>query len=597
MVRLDKIASDEKPEKIYDVKLMKRFLRYTLPYKWLLFLSLSLLPVISLLALIQPYIIKVAVDNNMVPRVMEGMGLLVLFFFMAVVTEVLIRMFHFYLVQSLGQKVVYSIRKELFNHIQKLSLSYFEKTPVGRLLNRVTNDVESLSEMVSSGVVSLMGDIITIVGIAAAMIILNLKLALVSFSILPFLLVGTLLIRKGMRKVYREIRIKLAEISAFIHENLAGIKVIQLYLREKKNEESFQKINGAYFNATLKANFFDAFLFSFVEVSGAFAVAFILWYGGMKEMEGAITFGVLVAFIEYLNKIFVPIKDLSAKFSVIQAAMAAMERIFSLIDTKPDIKEPSDPLMMKEISGKIEFNNVSFSYGRGNVINNLSFCVDAGEKVALVGSTGAGKSTIIKLLCRMYDVTEGSVLVDGVDIKKISLGQLRRNIGMVPQDFFIFSGTIFDNISLGREEVDLNDVKLAAEKVMASRFIEKMSEEYYGEIKEKGVNLSAGQRQLLSLARVMAHDPKILVLDEATSSVDLATELYIQKGIRTLFKDRTSIIIAHRLSTIKDVDRILVLHKGEIREEGHHNELLEKKGLYYRLYQLQYRDQESFSAA
>ncbi|MBE9503578.1 MAG: ABC transporter ATP-binding protein [Proteobacteria bacterium] len=597
MVRLSKIATDEKAEKIYDARLMKRFLRYTLPYKGLLFLSLSLLPAISLLALVQPYIIKVAVDNNMVPRVTEGMGLLVLFFTMAVVTEVLIRMFHYYVVQSLGQKVVYSIRKELFNHIQKLSLSYFEKTPVGSLLNRVTNDVESLSEMVSSGVVSLMGDIITIVGIAAVMIILNLKLALVSFSILPLLLVGTLLIRKGMRKVYREIRIKLAEISAFIQENVAGIKVIQLYLREKKNEENFQKINGAYFKATLRANFFDAFLFSFVEIAGAFAVALILWYGGMKEMEGAMTFGVLVAFIEYLNKIFVPIKDLSAKFSVIQAAMAAMERIFSLIDTEPDIKEPSAPLMMKEISGKIEFNNVSFSYGRGKVINNLSFCVDAGEKVALVGATGAGKSTIIKLLSRMYDVTEGNVLVDGMDIKKMSLGQLRKNVGMVPQDFFIFSGTIFDNISLGREEIDLNNVKVAAEKVMASRFIEKMPRRYYSEIKEKGVNLSMGQKQLLSLARVMAHDPKILVLDEATSSIDVATELYIQKGIRTLFEDRTSIIIAHRLSTIKDVDRIIVLHKGEIREEGRHNELLEKKGLYYRLYQLQYQDQESFNAA
>lgn len=597
MSKLNTHTKVKDSERLYDAALMKRFIGFALLYKGPLALSIIMLPLISLLALVQPYIIKEAVDNNMVPRLMDGLPLLISFFLLAVTGEILVRMIHFYIVQSLGQKVIYSIRKAAFSHIQRLPLSYFEKNPVGKTMNRVTNDVESLSEMVSSGIVALVGDFITIAGIAIAMLLINTRLALTSFIIIPILVAGTVLIRRKMRKVYRIIRKKLSEISGFIQETLAGMQVVQLFLREEKNISDFDKINSSYYEAALKSNLYDALLYSFVEVSASFTVAFILWYGGMKELSGALTFGILVAFIEYLNKIFVPIKDISAKFAIIQAAMAAMERIFSLLDTEPDIDNPAAASKQARTSGSITFKNVSFSYGREEVLKNVSFSIEPGEKVALVGATGAGKSTIIKLLTRMYDVTRGSVVIDGIEAKDMHLGMLRRKVGIVHQDFFMFSGTIADNISLGRPDVDEESIRIAAERVMASTFIEKLPEGYDAEVKEKGANLSSGQRQLLSLARVMAYDPEILVMDEATSSIDVETEHYVQKGMNELFKGRTAIVIAHRLSTIRDVDRIIVIHKGEIREMGTHKELLQSKGLYHRLYQLQYRDQEALSAA
>jgi len=597
MSKADTHTGAKDSERLYDVALMKRFLGFALLYKGPLALSIIMLPLISLLSLVQPYIIKEAVDNNMVPRVMDGLPLLISFFLMAVTGEILIRMIHFYIVQSLGQKVIYSIRKALFGHIQKLPISYFEKSPVGKTMNRVTNDVESLSEMVSSGMVALAGDFITIAGIAVAMLLLNTRLALISFIIIPVLVGGTVWIRRGMRKTYRTIRKKLSEISGFIQESLAGIRVVQLFLREEKNIGQFDDINTSYYEATLRSNLYDALLYSFVEVSASFTVAFILWYGGIMELSSVLTFGILVAFIEYLNKIFVPIKDISAKFAIIQAAMAAMERIFSLLDTEPEITAPPSAIKQSKFSGRIAFKDVFFSYGREEVLKNISFSIEAGEKVALVGATGAGKSTIIKLLTRMHDVTGGSVTIDETEVKDMDPGILRRKVGIVQQDLFMFSGTVAENISLGRPEVDEKSIRKAAERVMASTFIEKLPEGYGAEVKEKGVNLSSGQRQLLSLARVMAYDPEILVMDEATSSIDVETEHYVQKGMSELFKGRTAIIIAHRLSTIRNVDRIIVLHKGEIREMGTHGELLRNKGLYYRLYQLQYRDQEALSAA
>lgn len=597
MARIDKIAAEGSTGKIYDLKLMKRFFSYTFPYKWQLLLSITLLPLISLFALIQPYIIKLAVDNNMVPKVTEGFGFLVSMYFLAVAGEVLLRFFQFYIVQSLGQKVIYNIRRDTFSHIQRLSVSYFEKNPSGSILNRVTNDAESLSEMVSSGLVSLAGDVITIAAVAVAMVLLAPDLALNAFSVIPILIVGTILIRKGMRKAYRKIRAKLAEISSFIQENVNGMKVVQLFLMEKRNQNRFEKINREHYGATLSSNFYDALLYSFVEVSAALTTAFILWFGGVREISGAVSLGILVAFIEYLGKIFVPIKDISAKFSIIQSAMAAMERIFQILDTKPDISKPATPVRIDRERAAIEFQEVRFSYGRGEVLKGISFTVEPGEKLALVGATGSGKSTIIKLLGRIYDVTDGKITINGVDVREIDLDELRKTIGIVQQNFFIFRGSIYNNISLGREDVDLAKAIKAAEMVGASRFIEKKPGNYLAEIKEKGANLSAGQKQLLSLARVLAYDPHILIMDEATSSVDAEAESLIQQGIKEVFTGRTSIIIAHRLSTVKDVDRIIVLHKGEIRETGSHEELLKKKGLYYRLYQLQYKDQEALNAA
>jgi ABC-type multidrug transport system fused ATPase/permease subunit len=487
-----------------------------------------------------------------------------------------------------GQRMMHDLRMKLFSHLQSLPISFFDRNPVGRLVTRLTNDIQNVHEMFTSVLINLLRDVLLLVGIVVILLSLHREMALLSFSVLPLIFVTTLFFSRRARDAFREIRFKVAQMNGFLQENFAGIRAVQLFRREEENGRRFREINKAHYLANMRQISIYAFFVPFVEILSTGATALLIWYGGGKVVQEAMSLGVLVAFLSYIRMFFQPIRDLSEKYNIMQSAMASLERIFGLLDEPEKISPPLSPVR-SEIKGNIEFQRVSFSYnGEDRVLNEVSFSVREGETVAIVGATGAGKTSLLYLLERFYDPEEGNILVDGVDIRERKISDLRSNIGLVMQDTFLFSGDIEENIRLGDQKADGARMKEAARLVNADRFIQRLANQYQTRVGEGGEVLSSGQRQLLAFARALYANPKILILDEATSHVDPETERFIQEGLAQLLKGRTAIVIAHRLSTIQHANRIIVLHKGRVRETGNHAELMAKKGLYYRLYQLQF---------
>jgi ATP-binding cassette, subfamily B, multidrug efflux pump len=550
---------------------------------------------------LRPYITKFAIDDYILKSNYVGLAKLSLLLFGLLLVQGVIQYLLNYTTEWIGHKTIFDLRMEIFSHLQRLALKFFDRNPTGRLVTRVTNDVESLNEMYSSGIVLVFGDIFTIIGILYFMFKLSFELSLVTLSVLPLLFYATFLFRKKAREAYREVRTLIARINAFLQEHFSGISVVQVFNREEEEFRKFDQINSKYRDANIKSIFYYAVFFPVVELISAIGIALIIWYGGGEVVKGTVTIGVLISFIQYTEMFFRPVRDLSEKYNIFQTAMASAERIFKLLDTKIFIKQPENPVKLEKVRGEIEFRNVWFKYKDDSdglsdkdwILKNVSFKINAGEKVAIVGATGSGKSTIINLIGKFYEVQRGQILIDGIDIKDIDERDLRKHIAIVLQDVMLFSGDILTNITLGNEKIPFEKVVESARLIGADKFIEKLPKGYFEAVHERGANFSVGERQLISFVRALVYDPKILVLDEATSSVDVETEYIVQKAIDKLLENRTAIIIAHRLSTIQNSDRIIVLHKGEVREIGTHMELLEKKGIYYRLYQLQYKDRKA----
>ncbi|HSQ75599.1 MAG TPA: ABC transporter ATP-binding protein [Bacteroidota bacterium] len=593
------MQEDEVLGKAYDSSLMKRLLQYLKPYRWYVALGILLSIAVSGMEAIGPYFTKIAVDVNIAQRDAHGLFRTAAAFFGIMAFRGFLQFLNTYLTQWIGQRTIFDLRMQVFEHLQRLGLRYFDRNPIGRLITRVTNDIEVLNEMFSSGIVMVFSDVFTIIGILYFMFSMNWQLALISLSVLPLLVYGTFLFRRKAREAYREVRLYIARINAFMQEHITGMLVDQVFNREKKAFTQFAGINAQHRDANIKSIFYYAVFYPGVELIGAIAVGLIIWYAGVDALDGSVTIGTVMAFLQFNEMFWRPIRDLSEKYNIMQTAMASSERVFRLLDDQTTVPDPDRPVPLPAVRGDIEFRNVWFSYtppvdGQEPewVLKNVSFSIRAGESVAIVGHTGAGKTTITSLLSRFYDIQGGEILVDGIDIRQITQADLRRHMAVVLQDVFLFSGDIAGNIGLGNEAIPEDRIRAAARVVGAHRFIEEMSGQYHAEVKERGATLSVGQKQLISFARALAVHPRILILDEATSSVDTETELLIQQAIKKLLHGRTSIVIAHRLSTIQSANKILVMHKGEIRESGTHQELLALGGLYYRLYQLQYKDQE-----
>lgn len=586
--------------KAYDARLMRRLLQYLRPYRWYVVLGILLSILTSAFEAIRPYFTKIAVDVDIASGDQEGLLNTVLLFFAVLVVRGFVQYANAYLTQWIGQQTIFDLRMQIFRHLQALSLRFFDKNPIGRLITRVTNDVEVLNEMFSSGIVMVFSDVFTIIGIFYFMFTMSWELALVSLSVLPLLFYGTFLFRRKAREAYREVRLQVARINTFMQEHITGMLVDQIFNREKKSYERFSSINAAHREANIKSIFYYALFYPGIDLIGAISIGLIVWYAGANILEQHITLGTVIAFVQFNEMFWRPIRDLSEKYNILQTAMASSERIFQLLDDKTVLFTPSSPKSLGQVHGEIEFKNVWFAYnapldGSGSpewVLKDISFHVNPGETVALVGHTGAGKTSITSLLSRFYEAQKGEISVDGVDIRHVLPEHLRKHIAVVLQDVFLFSGDIKGNINLGDETITLDRIKAAARIVGAHRFIEQLPGEYDAEVKERGATLSVGQKQLLSFARALAFNPRILILDEATSSVDTETELLIQAAIKKLLHGRTSLVIAHRLSTIQNADKIIVMHKGEIREMGTHQELLTRDGIYRKLYRLQYKDQE-----
>lgn len=588
--------SDEEQDigKVYDWDLMKRLLTYLKPYTFQLFFIAFLMIGTTLARLVGPYLMQIAIDSHIIPGELEGLGLIAAFLVFALIGEFVFAYFEEYRIQMIGQHVMHDLRQTLFSHLQRLDVQYFDKNPVGRLMTRVMGDVQVLNELFTSGVITVFGNLLSILGIMVAMLLYNWKLACVTFTVIPIIFGATLVYQIYSRRAFREQRKQLARINAFLQENIVGMTTMQLFAQERRSYHRFNERNRRYLAANLRSIFYFSIFHPMIEVTASLATAVIIWYGGGQIVQGALTFGVLVAFIRYAERFFWPIRELSEKYTIFQNAMASSERIFQLLDTEPSIVSTVDKSGSNTLKGEIEFRNVWFAYNDEDyVLKNVSFKVKPGEKVALVGHTGAGKTSIINLLCRFYEINKGQILIDGVDLREMNLEELRSAISIVQQNIFLFSDSIKRNISLGDSSISSERVVRAAEDVHLDRFVQKMHDVYDTEIKEDGGGLSVGQKQLVAFARALASDPSILILDEATSSVDTETEILIEDALNRLMQDRTSVVIAHRLSTIQNADRIIVMHRGEIRETGTHNELLLKEGIYYRLYQLQYKGQEA----
>ena len=580
--------------KSYDIVLMRRLLGYLKPYRLQVAISFAAILGISALQLAQPYLTMVAIDRHIAVGDVAGLTRIALLFLSILIGAFVLEAVRIHTMQMMGQHIMVNLRSEIFKHLQRLDLSFYDRNPVGRLITRVTTDVDVLNELFTSGVVAVFGDIFTLLGIMVVLLSMNWKLALITFSVLPLIFVVTHWFRRNARQSYRTVRVLIARINTFLQEHIIGMSTVQLFRQEEQVFQKFYKINRSHGDANIASIFYYAVFYPAIEVIGSVAAALILWYGGGDVLVGTLSLGALVAFLQYSQRFFKPISDLSEKFNVLQSAMASSERIFTLLDTPVHIRSPENHVQRNESPNyQIVFDDVSFAYADDNyVLRDVSFEVSPGERVGIVGATGAGKTTIINLLLRFYDVNRGRVLVNGRNVREFDLQELRQMFGLVLQDVYLFSGTVEGNIRLGDEKISDAKIRQAAEAVHADRFINQLPRQYLSVVAERGATLSVGQKQLLSFARALAFDPKILILDEATSSVDTQTEVFIRDALRKLMSGRTTLAIAHRLSTIQDMDKILVLHRGEIVEVGSHHGLLSQRGLYHKLYQLQYADQE-----
>jgi ATP-binding cassette subfamily B protein len=591
----DTFHEEEALGKAYDGRLMRRLLRYLRPYRWLVLLALLVLMLGSATEIVGPWITQLVIDEAIPGRDAGYLGVLVLAYLGTVVLGFGLSYGEEVVTTWLGQSVMHDLRSEIFHKLQRLDLRFYDRNPIGRLMTRVTNDVETLNTLFSSGVVTVFGDLFTLVFIVGAMLTMNWRLALVTFGVLPLVFYAAFLFRAKIRTAYRDIRVRIARVNAFLHERITGIRVAQLFNRERADAERHEQLNDDHLQAHLHSIRYYALFFPVIELFTAVAIALIVWYGGLRVVEGAVTVGVVVAFLQYARRFFRPIQDLSEKYNLLQAAMASSERVFQLLDEPLGITDPPSPERLPEPTrGRIVFENVWFAYGRDAdgepdwVLQDVSFTVEPGQKVAIVGHTGAGKTTLINLLMRFYDVDRGRILLDGVPIHQVRLADLRSRIGLVLQDVFLFSHDVAYNIRLGSPDIDNARVAAAAERVGAAAFIDRLERGYDQPLGERGSSLSVGERQLVSFARALAFDPAILVLDEATSSVDSEIEEKIERATDELLAGRTSLVIAHRLSTVQNADRIVVLHHGKLCEEGTHAELLESRGLYAKLHELQF---------
>jgi ATP-binding cassette, subfamily B, multidrug efflux pump len=579
--------------KAYDLRLLKRMWRFVLPYKRLFLFSMLLLPLQQAFGLAQPYLMKIGIDRYIAGQDLWGLQNVMLLFFAALMGETLAAFAHYYYSMAVAQRCLADLRVAIFSHVQKLPMSYFDRNPVGRLVTRMTTDVEVLQEMFSSGVITLVNDFIMVFWIVGIMFYIHAELALVTLALIPPMAIAINYFRIKARQTYRQIRERIARINAYLGEAISGMSVIQLFSREGRSYREFEELNADHRDAYHLSNLYEASLYSMVEAAGSVSIGLLLWYGGGEVLHGIIGIGTLVAFKEYLHRFFVPLRDFSQKYAVMQSAMASAERIFQLLDTPVEIQSPANAVVPKPFRGEVVFDDVWFGYKAGDpVLKGVSFRIEPGETVAVVGATGSGKTTTIKLLNRFYDIQKGSIKVGGVDVRQWDLPALRRHIGVVLQDVFLFSGDIRANLALGNPSVPLPVIENAAKAANADKFILRLPEGYGAAVRERGSNFSGGQKQLLSLTRVLVYQPQILVMDEATSSVDTETEMLIQDALEKAMRGRTCLVIAHRLSTIRNANRIIVLHHGEVREVGTHAELMDKRGIYHRLYQLQYEREE-----
>lgn len=632
--------------KAYDSRLMKRLLGYLRPYKWQVVIALLSIILKAGADVLGPFLTKTAIDKYLSSasahnhsildrflssRPLVGIAQLGVAYLLLLLVSFGLEYTQTYLMQWTGLKVMFDLRSQIFRHLQHMHIGFFDKNPVGRLVTRVTTDVDALNEMFTSGVVAIFEDVFVLAGIVLIMLGMNWWLALITFSVLPLIFWATMVFRKSVRDSYRRIRTAIARINAYLQEHVTGMVVLQLFNREKRAYRSFDRVNAQHMDAYKDAIMAYALYYPVVEVLSSVAIAMVIYFGGYGVLRGAVTIGVLTAFMQYAQRFFRPIQDLSDKYNILQGAMASSERVFKLLDTPVEIVSPDQPRRASG-AGRIEFDHVWFAYrqietsdekpalldagsnGHGKIdanagagfetkaetkaetfdwiLRDVSFTIEPGETVAIVGHTGAGKTTIISLLMRFYDIQRGAIRIDGVDIRQMELNDLRRRFGVVLQDPFLFTGTIENNIRLGSNWITDQQIETAAENVNVADFVRSLPEGFKAPVLERGSTMSTGQKQLISFARALAHNPKILVLDEATSSVDTETEIRVREALTRMVEGRTSVIIAHRLSTIQRADKIIVMHKGHVREIGSHQQLLAQRGIYWKLYQLQYKDQE-----
>ncbi len=580
--------------KAVDSHLIRRLYYFFKPYRWWAVLAIGLTLSAAFLGAVRPKLTQVAVDDYIAFGDVPGLIYIILLLAAALAGEFIILVINTYLTRWFGQGVLFSLRNTVFEKIQSLHVQFFDKNPIGRLITRTTSDIEALSELLSDGIVNMIGDLFSIIFILTFMLMMSWELTIVSVLVLPLLFYSTFWFKGKVRVAFLEVRDQIARLNSFVQENISGMAIVQLFNREEKQKDKFRSINDGHKKAHIKTIFYFSIFWPVIEVLASLAMALVVWYGGASALMDQVTFGVLLAFIQYVRQFFNPIRGLSEKYNTLQSALASSERIFDVLDTPKEVSEPENPVELENPKGKIEFRNVSFRYNQdeGDVLKDINFTAQPGESVAIVGATGAGKSTIINLLLRFYDIDRGTILLDDVDIKKMSLKELRSHFALVLQDNALFSGTIMENITLGNPSISSEVVEGAIKEVEADYFINKLPGRLNYRLRERGSSLSLGQKQLICFVRAMVYNPEILILDEATSSVDSETEEYVNKACDKMMQGRTSIIIAHRLSTIHGADKILVMHKGEIREMGTHAELMKKQdGIYRKLYELQYSDQ------